>query len=284
MNNIALGRYVPNNTVIHRMDPRIKLVSMIVMMVAIFLSYADGQIMNFTVYGGIFLILLVVMLVGKVSFLRIFKSLKALWFMMIFLFILNLFLVREGNVILNINGFMIYDGSIYRTLYIFLRLVLMLMLTTILTSTTKPLELTFALEWLLTPLKLLRFPVHIVAMTLSLTLRFIPTLIEESNKIMKAQASRGVDFREGKLKEKFRAVISLVIPLFVSCFIRSGELADAMEARGYNPLGKRTKFERRHWTYKDTLGILVIGLFLAGIITLAVFQINIDAMIPGMVA
>ena len=158
------------------------------------------------------------------------------------------------------------------------------MLTTVLTSTTKPLELTFALEWLLYPLNYIKIPVHVIAMTLSLALRFIPTLMEEAQKIMRAQASRGVDFKEGKLKEKFRAIISLIIPLFVSCFIRSGELADAMEARGYDPLAKRTKFERRLWNYKDTLGLILITLFLGGIIALAVLKIDLIALIQSLYA
>ena len=158
---------------------------------------------------------------GKISFISIFKSLKALWLMIIFLLIINIFTTRSGTPAFTMWDFVVYWEGIIRTLYIIVRLMLMIMLTTILTASTKPLELTFALEWILSPFKLVKLPVHIIAMTLSLTLRFIPTLIEEANKIMRAQASRGVDFKEGKLKEKFRAIISLIIPLFVSCFIRS---------------------------------------------------------------
>ncbi len=280
MNNIALGRYIPANTIIHKLDPRIKLVGMIVLMVTIFLNFGTVTT-NFIFYALIFLILLTIMIIGKISFISIFKSLKALWLMIIFLLIINIFTTRSGTPAFTMWDFVVYWEGIIRTLYIIVRLMLMIMLTTILTASTKPLELTFALEWILSPFKLVKLPVHIIAMTLSLTLRFIPTLIEEANKIMRAQASRGVDFKEGKLKEKFRAIISLIIPLFVSCFIRSGELADAMEARGYNPTGKRTKFNRRKWSINDTIDIIVISAFLAGVITMAVFQPDIVGLISG---
>ena len=283
MASMSLGRYVPSNTPIHKMDPRIKLVAMIVFMVAIFLDF--GSIFtNYIYYGIFFFIFLAIMLVGKVSFKSIFKSLKAIWIMMLFLFLINVLMTRSGTPAFDINGFVIYYEGIYRTIYIIVRLLLMIMLTTVLTSTTKPLELTFALEWLLYPLNYIKIPVHVIAMTLSLALRFIPTLMEEAQKIMRAQASRGVDFKEGKLKEKFRAIISLIIPLFVSCFIRSGELADAMEARGYDPLAKRTKFERRLWNYKDTLGLILITLFLGGIIALSVLKIDLIALIQSLYA
>ena len=118
----------------------------------------------------------------------------------------------------------------------------MLGLTLVLTATTKPLELTNALEWFMKPLKVIKFPVHEIAMTISLALRFIPTLLEETDRIMKAQASRGVDFQNGKFSEKFRAIISLIVPLFISALQRSEELANAMEARGYDPSAERTKF------------------------------------------
>lgn len=268
MKNIALGRYTPLNTPIHRIDARVKIVALIVMMVALFLSYGSTPF-NFIVYGVIFVLILTVMLVGRVSFFSIFRALKAMWFMLFFLLLINIFTRTDGNYFL-IGTFKIYFNAIYNTLYILLRLVLMIMLTTVLTATTKPMELTFGLEWLMTPLKWIRVPVSSFAMIISLALRFIPTLMEETDRIMKAQASRGVDFREGKLKEKIKAITSLIIPLFNSAIMRSGDLAISMECRGYDPRAKRTRFRTLHWSWGDTLFLLAIAAILGGSIALSV--------------
>jgi energy-coupling factor transport system permease protein len=140
-------------------------------------------------------------------------------------------------------------------------LMLMIELSLILTATTKPLDLTYALEWYLTPLKWIGFPSHIVAMTITLALRFIPTILEDVDRIMKAQASRGVDFEHGKLGAKFRAIISLIVPLFVSSFIRSDDLANAMECRGYDPKVKRTRYRKLRFSWWDLLETLVVIAF-----------------------
>ena len=203
--------------------------------------------------------------------------------MMIMLLILNCCLVTSGNVLFYIGSFPIYDEGIYRTVYIVIRLVMMLMLTFILTSTTKSMELTFAIEWLLAPLNYIKIPVHIFAMVLSLALRFIPTLAQEADKIMKAQASRGVDFKNGKLKDRLKGLVSLVIPMFASCIIHAGELADAMDARGYDPLAKRTKYNRRKWDLADTFSSLVLLVFLGGMIVLAYFQFDFISLIRGFI-
>ena len=146
----------------------------------------------------------------------------------------------------------------------------MVSLTLILTSTTKPMDLTYGLEWLMTPLKVLHFPVHEVAMTISLALRFIPTLLDETDRIMKAQASRGVDFQEGKLSEKIRAIVSLIVPLFISAFQRSDELANAMEARGYDPSKKRTRYRLLKWKTRDTLSMIFILVIFGATLALSI--------------
>jgi energy-coupling factor transport system permease protein len=201
--------------------------------------------------------------------------------MMILLLVINVVITREGEIAFYLGNYAVYWEGIVRWSYIFLRLLLMIMMTSVLTSTTKPLEMTYALEWLMAPLNLVKIPVHMIAMTLSLALRFIPTLSEEAEKIMRAQASRGVDFKEGKLKDKFRAVISLIIPLFVSSLMRSGELADALEARGYDPLAKRTRYRRRHWDLFDTVELILLLAFLAGMIVLAVYRPDFIGMMIG---
>ncbi len=280
MSSLALGRFMPLQTPLHRLDARIKLIGMIIFLVACFLDYGSDR-QNYLMYGLFFLIFLALMIVGRVSFSSVFKSLKAIWFMMILLFVVNALVTRTGEVAFYIGSFAVYWEGIIKWGYIIFRLLLMIMVTTILTSTTKPLELTFALEWLLAPLGWIKIPIHMIAMTLSLALRFIPTLAEEADKIMRAQASRGVDFREGKLKDKFRAIVSLIIPLFVSSLMRSGELADAMEARDYDPMRKRTKYRRVHWNGADTAYLLLLSVFLGGLIALAVLKPDFISLIQG---
>lgn len=271
--NTALGKYLPRNTPIHRMDARIKILALIVFLVAIFLSYGSDR-QNYIMYGIFFLLFLIMMGVGKVPFLQVFRSLKAMWMMMIVLLIINVLVTRTGGVAFTIGSFNVYWDGLIRWGYVIVRLLLMIMITTTLTATTKPMEMTYALEWLLAPLNLIKIPVHMIAMTLSLALRFIPTLSEEAEQIIRAQASRGVDFHEGKLKEKMKAIISLIIPLFVSSLMRSGELADALEARGYDPLAKRTRYRKRKWDAADTIDVLCLAVFLTAMILEAVYKVD----------
>jgi energy-coupling factor transport system permease protein len=178
-------------------------------------------------------------------------------------------------VLVDINDFKIYWDAIYQSGYIILRLMMMLLITMILTSTTKPLDLTYALEWYMTPLKLIKFPAHAVAMTISIALRFIPTLLDETDRIMKAQASRGVDFDKGGLFKKFKAIISLIVPLLISSFQRSDELANAMEAKGYDPRAKRSKYRKLKFTYRDLIAFIVISLIFSGMLTLLIWNYNV---------
>jgi energy-coupling factor transport system permease protein len=179
---------------------------------------------------------------------------------MLFLFVFNVLLVRSGEILFTIFGYSVYQNAIIQTVSIFLRLSMMVSITTVLTASTKPLDLTYGLESLFSPLKVIRFPAHEIAMTISIALRFIPTLLEETEKIMKAQASRGVDLNEGKLNEKITAIVSLIIPLFISSFQRSEDLANAMEARGYNPSGKRTRYRLLKWENHDTFALIFVFL------------------------
>ena len=151
----------------------------------------------------------------------------------------------------------------------------MLAVTTILTTTTKPLDMTYGLEWYMSPLKVIRFPAHEIAMTISIALRFIPTILEETERIIKAQKSRGVDLEEGKLKEKIGAIISLLIPLLISSFQRSEELSDAMEARGYNPSAKRTRYRVLKFKLSDLFAALITVILLTLIILLGVYNLQI---------
>ena len=275
---MTLGKFNNYNTVIHRLDSRVKLISLIVLMVSVFLSYGSPY-MNLVVYGGIFILLLVLTIVGKTSFFMLFRSLKALWIMILFLLVLNIFLpsasTQESMILFTVGSVEVHLSTVINVAYILLRLILVLMMTNIFTTTTKPMEMTFALEWLFYPLSLVRFPVHKLAMTISLALRFIPYLFDKTNQIMKAQASRGVDYRQGKFKDKIKAIVSTIIPLFLASFQVSGELADAMEARGYDPDARRTRYRAYFWSLRDTVSTIVVCLFLAGMISLAVLKPDI---------
>lgn len=273
MKNLSLGRYIPNDTFIHRLDPRTKILTMIFLLVIVFME------IGFLGYFILGIFLLILLKVTKVSFRTLFRLIKNMWFMFLFLFIINILSFQRGNVLLDLEFFKIYDSGIYQTLYIIIRLVIMITITTILTTSTKPLDMTYGLEYLMTPLKIIKFPTHEIAMIISIALRFIPTLLDETERIMKAQASRGSILSEGKLKDKIPAIISLIIPLFFSAFKRSDELADAMEARGYDPSAKRTRYRVLKFTSSDWLSLSLIVVITAGFVYLSFNKEMIESLL-----
>ena len=242
MDNMTFGKYIPGNSIIHRLDPRLKICAVFIFLISVFFDA------GFIGYGILAIYVLLCSLVSKIKLSHILKAIKPMVFMMLFLMIF---------VIIKIGNISIYSGALLQTAYIFIRLVLIITLTTLMTSTTKPLELTLAIESLLNPLKRFHFPVHELAMMISIALRFIPDLLDEAKRIMKAQASRGADFNEGSFMEKIKSIISLIIPLFISAFQRAEELANAMESRNYNPEATRTKYKVLTWTHLDTLSMLI---------------------------
>lgn len=276
MNKVSLGRYVPYNSFIHRMDARNKIFCLIALMVAVFISYPTYEI-TFIVGGALAVFIFALLMISHVSVKDIFKSLRVLWFFIILLLVINVFIPPKEatNIAFSIGRVDIFWEAIFQSLKIILRLVLMIELTMILTATTKPLDLTYGLEWYLTPLKLIKFPAHEVAMTISIALRFIPTLLDETDRIMKAQSSRGVDFKHGKISARLKAIVSLIIPLFISAFQRSEELADSMEARGYNPKAKRTRYHVLRFSLNDLFTFLLCGALMSGTIVLSHFEWNL---------
>lgn len=263
MKNMTLGAYLPYDSFMHRADPRAKILALLIVLVSVFFDAG---------FIGYFIIALFTLLALHLAKLKpgyILKSVKPMLFMMCFLGVLNIFMIRTGEVLVIIGKFPIYTAALTQTAYIIIRLILIVAQTTIVTATTKPLDLTLGIEHLLTPLKSIGFPAHEVAMMISIALRFIPTLLEETQRIMKAQASRGVDFNEGTIMEKISAIISLIVPLFISAFARAEELANAMEARCYNPEGKRTRYKQLYWNMKDTMLLASSILLLAGIVVLS---------------
>lgn len=265
MNNIALGRYIPLNSLANKMDPRAKIAVLFFLMIAIFIPA------GFWGYIPIVLFILLALKVSKLKLTFALRPLKPMLWMILFLLVINVLVMKTGTVVLKIGSFAIYSDALIQTAYIIIRLTLMIILTTILTATTKPLDLTLGIEKLLKPFEVIGLPAHIIAMMISIALRFIPTLIEETQRIMNAQASRGVDLENGTLKEKIMAVLSLIVPLFVSAFERADQLANAMEARGYDPGRERTRYKTLEMKRVDYMtmtlaaGILVLNIVLARI-------------------
>ena len=259
----SLGRYVPYNSVVHKLDPRVKILSTILMMVCVFMSYKTWA-MECLMQGIILLVSIVLLYLTHTRLSTVFRSLKSLWIMIIFLLLIYTIMPYQNPrmpVAFSVPAWnwTVYWDSFMQAGKILLRLVMMISLTMILTSSTKPLDLTYGLEWFVAPLKVIHFPAHEVAMTISIALRFIPTILEDTERVMKAQESRGVSFSHGKIGKRLAALTSLIIPLFVSAFMRSDELANAMECRGYDPRGKRTRYRALKWHTKDTLFLLFVA-------------------------
>lgn len=259
MGNFTLGRYIPLNSPIHRLDPRAKIMAMLIVLITIF--FPAGWIG----YGIIFVCASAVIIIAKLSVNFIWKAVKPMLMMLVFLFIINALVLKTGAVLITIGSWSLYSDAVFQTLYIAVRLLLMVMITTCLTATTKPLEMTLGIEDLLSPFSKIGVPSHEIAMLISIALRFIPDLIDETARIIKAQESRGVDMKEGKLSERIMAILSLIVPLFVSAFQRAEDLANAMEARGYAPGEPRTRYKQLKMTLKDWL-LIIASLLLMGII------------------
>ncbi|HBM70611.1 MAG TPA: transporter, partial [Firmicutes bacterium] len=258
---------------------RSKVAMTIFLMIAVFMDYPTWS-MRALVGGVIFLFLIILLYISKMKISSILSSLKSMWFMIIFLLLIYILVPKANNTLgiaFKINDFVVYWDSFAEAFRIIMRLVMMIMITMILTATTRPLDLTFALEWYLYPLRIVHFPVSEIAMMLSIALRFIPTLLDDADRIMKAQASRGVDFKHGKIKEKILGITSLIIPLFVSSFVRSDELASAMECRGYDPREKRSRYRQYKFYIGDVISIIFVAVFVAGVMSISILNFDVFA-------
>lgn len=252
MSDMTLGQYFPAESVIHRLDARIKIVLAIAFMVLAFLvSTLQG-------YGMVLGLLAVTILLSRVPIRFVLKGLKPILFILIFTFVLNLFLTPGQTVWVHWRIFTITKESLLFAVQMSVRLALLVAGTSMLTLTTAPLQLTDGLESLLRPLKAIRFPVHEMAMMMSIALRFIPTLAEEADRIRKAQAARGADFDTGGLFKRAASLIPLLVPLFVGAFRRAEELATAMEARCYHGGEGRTKLTVMHMGGRDYISLLIM--------------------------
>ena len=262
LSNITIGQYHPSNSVVHRLDPRTKLVLIIMYIVMLF---SASEIVGL-IPGILFFFLAYIC--SSVPLGKIFRSLKAIIPIILFTAVINLFFVGE-NVLVQWWIFKITQEGIEFSIFMVVRIITLIAGTSLLTYTTTPIALTDGLESLLSPLKKLRFPAHDLAMMMTIALRFIPTLIEETDKIISAQKARGADLESGGLLKRAKALIPILIPLFISAFRRAEELALAMESRCYNGGEGRTRLKELRFGLRDLLAFLIVGLFLA-----SVFLIN----------
>ncbi len=319
MKNIVIGRYVPGNSFLYRMDPRTKLIALIALMVAAFL------IQSFTHMLVSLALVTLLLVAGRISVKRVYLGLRPLMFLLFFTFIFQVMFNQEGDEIFTLplhysllsivaaaavvvfwfmtkkhvrfklfyflftvaavfavlhyidfgvlfgeGTFRVFEEGLSTAFFIMVRLIIIIMLSTILTITTKPTDLNLGLERVLKPLRIVRINTEEIAMIISIALRYIPTLLDEANKIMLAQASRGVDFQEGKLKDKVVQIISLLVPMFIISFQRSDDLANAMEARSFVPGQPRTRLHVLTWKRLDTFALTLSLVALVAVIVVRV--------------
>lgn len=264
LKDITLGQFFPGNTVIHRLDPRAKLLIVLVYIIALFLCKW------LVTYGIALAFLATAVILSRIRLKALFKGLKPLLIIIVFTALINLF-YTDGRVLAQLWIFRITYEGIWNAFFLVLRIMLLVAGTFLLTYTTSPIALTDGLESLLSPLKKLHFPVHELAMMMSIALRFIPTLIEETDKIISAQKARGADFETGNLFRRAKALVPILVPLFVSAFRRADELATAMECRCYHGGTGRTKMKVLVFRKRDVFALISCAIFLAGIIVLRRF-------------
>ena len=252
LKNITLGQYFPGDTIVHRLDPRIKILVALLFLVAVFVV---RTMWGFLALAALFILIIALAKIGPVTILR---SIRPLLFIIIFTFVLNI-LFYSGQTIYWQWGFLtISKEGIEKAVFIAIRLVLLIVATSLLTLTTSPMQLTDGMESLLKPLKKIKFPVHEMAMMMSIAMRFIPTLVEETDRIMKAQTARGAEFDSGNLLKKAKNMIPLLVPLFVGAFKRADELALAMESRCYHGDEGKTRMKVLHLKRADVWALVLM--------------------------
>jgi len=326
MNNMTIGQYIPGNSWLHHLDPRIKMMSLIMLLISIFLIPIQGNHVDLFMLAGYLLLTILLIMSSQIPILKVLQGLRPILFLLTFTVLIQILIVTPNEKVAltqsvtfylswssigvlfvwfmfyqwskkwirfktlyfllsvfvvffiqymlpfgNVFDYevVLYEETVLRALFIFFRIVIIIMLTSLLTFTTMTTDIKDGLEGILLPLKWMKVPVDVLAMMVSLTLRYIPTLLIETNKIMKAQASRGVDFKEASLKEKVTQVISLLIPVFVISFKRAEDLANAMEVRGYVIGQKRTKIDVLKIKHTDFISLLTV-IF---IMSLTIYQV-----------
>ncbi len=269
LNDVTFGQYYPAQSFAHRLDPRVKLLMLIAFIVAIFLTdtfYGLAACALFLVAATIF---------SRVPFGSVLRSVKGIIFLLVFTSLLNLFLHSGEHLLWQWGIIHIYLEGVLFAVFLMFRLVFLVLGSALLTLTTTPVALTDGLESLLTPLKWIRFPVHALALIMSIALRFIPTLMDETNRIISAQKARGADFETGNLIKRVKAIIPILIPLLISAFRRAEELGDAMDARCYTNSPHRTKYKKLTLGWRDLVAALIIAALIAGVVLLNIYAYDI---------
>ena len=263
MKDVSFGQYYPAESLVHKMDARVKILAVIAYIVAVFLV----QSFQFMGFLACLTFVIIATAFSRVPFLKVLRSVKGILFFIILSAVLQLFFNSNGNPVLVWKFIYITDQGLLNAGFIVARITLIVLGASLLTLTTSPVELADGIESLLYPLKFIKFPVHEFALIMSIALRFIPTLLDETDRIIKAQKARGADFETGNIFKKAKALIPVLIPLLISSFRRADELADAMDARCYSGSKNRTKYKKMKLTWRDLLGTRLV----AGLITGVVF-------------
>lgn len=257
LRDITLGQYYPGESWIHRLDPRIKIVATLIYVVALFII---NDFVGFIIALGA---LALVIIISKVPLGFILRGLKPIFLIIALTFVLNLFMIKGGDILAKLGPFSISEQGVYTACFMAVRLILLIIGSSLLTLTTKPISLTDGIEALLSPFSRFGLPAHELAMMMTIALRFIPTLLEETDKIMKAQQARGADFESGNIIRRARNLIPILIPLFISAFRIAHDLAMAMEARCYRGGKFRTRMNAMKMGGNDAAACLMLAVFLA---------------------
>lgn len=262
MDKLIFGRYIPGDSWIHKLDPRAKLLGTVIFIGIIFLAN------NWLTYLLLLVFALTAIRLSTIKLSFFINGVKPLIWLILFTVVLQVLFTGGSTVYFDWGPIIVSQEGLLNGVFIFCRFVLIIFMSTLLTLTTMPLSLTDAIEYLLRPLKVVKVPVYEIALMLSIALRFVPTLMDETEKIMNAQRARGVDFGEGNIFQQMKAIVPILIPLFVSSFNRAEELATAMEARGYKGGEGRTKYRKLDWVLRDTVAMLGYAVLTVGLVVL----------------
>lgn len=273
LNDVTFGQYYPTESFVHKLDPRLKLLALIAFIVLLFV--AD----NFYALGACAVILVAAVIASRVPFLRVLRSIKGLIFILILTGIINVFFHGGNTVYWEWGIFKVTLEGLIFTVFLIFRLFFLVMASSVLTLTTTPVALTDGIESLLKPLKYIKFPVHELALIMSIALRFIPTLIDETNRIISAQKARGADFESGNIFKRVKAMVPILIPLLISAFRRAEELGDAMDARCYSGSKNRTKYKKLRFGWRDLAAFLLVGALIAGVVLFNIYSWQICPLI-----
>lgn len=278
LNDVTFGQYYPSESFVHRLDPRVKLLFLIAYIVALFMAHTFYSLALCAV------MLVVIIAFSNVPVSSVLRSVKGIIFLLVFTAALNVFFHGGENLLVEWGIIKIYLEGILFAVFLMFRLVFLVLGSAILTLTTTPVNLTDGIENLLKPLTWIKFPVHALALIMSIALRFIPTLMDETNRIISAQKARGADFETGNIFKRVKAIIPILIPLLISAFRRAEELGDAMDARCYSNSKNRTKYKKLTLGWRDLVAALVCALLITGVVLLNVYAYHIfPAIYPYMV-